>query len=626
MQLSISFTKLKTRFDSVINTVLLSPWLPLAFAAELWAFSLNAFNLNDMKDWGLISVFPAAIVAAYLLLLFGFAGLFLRERVSETVFASYIMLLILMIHGTPIFLYDTLRYAWAWKHVGIIDYIIRHGAVDPNISILNVYHNWPGFFALNALFTQLAGFSGGQGYSEWAPVFFETLFAFGLLALFRLFTPNRRLQWLSVWFFLLTNWIAQDYFAPQAMAYFMLIGLLLLTIQAFGPRQPLSLAPWKNRLPANWRISRFFNRLHGNIANLNLTAVPYDSTLTGPAQLALGLLALLIFGVIVSSHQLTPFMGLISVLALVLFGIIRWRMLPFWMFVLIILWLVFPARAYNNQVINSTLESFGKIGQTVDSGLVNVALVSPGQAVVAWMGRGLTALIALLSALGFFRRLRKGYLDLPVVLLAGVPIVVLFLNSYGGEALFRVYFFSVPYLSFLAASAIITSNSSKSFRGWMRPVAIGGVSLILLTTFLFAYYGKEKQYSFTQAEVEAAEYLYSHAVPNTLLVEGSRNYPSMFMNYEYFTYVAIDVEPPESQTKLLANPESVLLSWLSDSSRYDASYLFITRSQKIYTDDIGTLPLGSLDKIQAALEKSDQFEIVFSNQDSVIFKVGKRTK
>lgn len=624
MQLSISFTKLKTRFGLGIKTVFLSPWLPLAIAAELWAFSLSTFKLDEMKDWGLVSIFPAAIIAAYLLLLLGFASLFLREQVSDAVFASYIALLVLMIHGTPAFLYGTLRYAWAWKHVGIIDYIIRHGAVDPNISILDVYHNWPGFFTLNALFTQLAGFSGAQGYSQWAPPFFELLFAFGLSALFRLFTPNRRLQWLSVWFFLLTNWIAQDYFAPQAMAYFMTIGLLLLIIQAFGPRQPLSLASWKNRFPENWRISRFVNLFLEKITSFKLTAIPPDTSLAGSSQMALGLLVLLIFGVIVSSHQLTPIMGLISVLILALFGITRWRMLPLWMSVLMILWLAFPARAYNSQVIDSTIESFGKINQTVDSGLVNVADISPGQAVVAWMGRGLTALIALLGAFGFFQRLRKGHLDLPVLLLAGAPIIVLFLNSYGGEALFRVYFFSVPYLSFLAAGAIISSDEEKLKGSWWRPIAVGGLSLVLLTSFLFAYYGKEKQYSFTHAEVEAAEYLYSHATPNSLLVEGSRNYPSMFINYEYFTYVAIDREPPESQNKLLANPETVLLRWLSDTSRYDASYLFITRSQKIYTEEIGSLPPGSLDKIQAALEKSDRFEIVFSNQDAVIFKVGSK--
>ena len=140
------------------------------------------------------------------------------------------------------------------------------------------------------------------------------------------------------------------------------------------------------------------------------------------------------------------------------------------------------------------------------------------------------------------------------------------------------------------------------------------------------YYGKERQYSFTKGEVAAAEYLYSHAVPNSLLVEGSRNYPTMFSNYEYFTYVAIDREPADSINRLLANPANVLDEWLSNTTRYKTSYLFITRSQKIYVDEVGGLPVGSLDIIQNLLEKSGKFEVVFSNQDAIIFKVRKSIK
>jgi hypothetical protein len=317
-------------------------------------------------------------------------------------------------------------------------------------------------------------------------------------------------------------------------------------------------------------------------------------------------------------------MGVIAAIILILFGFISWRTLPLWMIVLILLWLAFPAQAYNKTVEGSILESFGKVEQTVNSGLVDVAAVSIGQAAVSWMGRGLSALILLLAGVGVFQRARKGYLDLPVILLAISPVIVLFLNSYGGEALFRVYLFMVPYLAFLAAGAIIPRE--ETIRSWLQPIAIGILSVIMLTAFLFAYYGKERQYSFTKGEVEAAEYLYSHAVPNSLLVEGSRNYPTMFSNYEYFTYVAIDREPADSIDRLLANPVDVLDEWLSDTNRYKTSYLFITRSQKIDVDEVGGLPVGSLDKIQTLLEKSGKFEVIFSNQDAIIFAVRKSIK
>jgi hypothetical protein len=622
---SIASSTIRAKLAPGIKAILLSPWFHLALAAELWGFSLQTFNLSAMKDWGLLSIFPVSIILAYLLVIIGFANLYRQSTVSDAIFASYILLFVLMIHGTPYFLFGTVRYAWSWKHIGIIDYITRHGAVDPTISDLSVYHNWPGFFALNALFTQLAGFPGAQVYAGWAPAFFEMLFAFGLLALFRLFTPDRRLQWLGVWIFILTNWIAQDYFAPQAITYFMTIGVQILVLLGFGPKRALTLDSWKKRLSKIGPVFRPLSRLLEHITNLKLPPMLFEPTRSRAAQLALGVIVLLVFGVIVSIHQLTPFMGVVAISFLVVFGVVsRWRTLPFWMVLLIVLWLAFPAQAYNSQVVGSTLESFGKIDQTVDKGLVNVAKISSGQAIVSWMGRGLSGLIILLAGLGAFQRIRKGYFDLPAILLAAAPIIILFLNSYGGEALFRVYFFMLPGLSFLAAGAIVTKE--ELWRGWLQPIAIGGLSLIMLIAFLFAYYGKEHQYSFTKAEEEAAEYVYSHAIPNSLLVEGSRNYPSQFINYEYFTYVAIDREPPESQNHLLANPADVLYVWLSNSSRYTTSYLLITRSQKIYVDEIGSMPSGSLDKIQTALENSDKFKIVFSNQDAVVFTIRESIK
>lgn len=612
---------IKTKINSELKPILTSPLLLLVLVVSLWVISLQAFRLNDMQDWGLLSIFPASIIAAYVLLLVGFAGLYFREHVSDTVFSFYILLLILMIHGTPQLLYGTLRYSWAWKHIGIVDFIIRFGKVDPQIAILPVYHNWPGFFALNALFTQLAGYPSALTYAGWGPVFFEVLFAFGALALFRLFTQDRRLQWLGVWFFLLTNWVGQDYFSPQATTYFMTFCFLILILQGFGPKQPLSLVLWKNRLSSMRLPSHFVEW----ISSLKLPVIPPpEPGLTKVSQQMLGAIALLVFGVIVSVHQLTPFIVVIAVFVLILFGYVRWRTLPLWMIVIILLWLAFPAQAYNKTVEGSILESFGKVEQTVNSGLVDVAIVSVGQAAVSWMGRGLSALILLLAGVGVFQRARKGYLDIPVILLVVSPIIILFLNSYGGEALFRVYLFMVPYLAFLAAAAIIPREAI--IRSWLQPIVIGILSVIMLTAFLFAYYGKERQYSFTKAEVEAAQYLYSRAVPNSLLIEGSRNYPTMFSNYEYFTYVAIDREPVDSIDRLLANPVDVLDEWLSDSSRYNASYLLITRSQKIYVDEIGELPFGSLDKIQNLLEKSGKFEVVFSNQDAIIFAVRKSIK
>ena len=101
--------------------------------------------------------------------------------------------------------------------------------------------------------------------------------------------------------------------------------------------------------------------------------------------------------------------------------------------------------------------------------------------------------------------------------------------------------------------------------------------------FVVAYYGKDHQFYFTPDEVEAAEYLYNNAPPGSLLIEGSRNYPSQHRNYEFFTYVPIAWEPVETRQAILQDPAGVLTEWMR-SDEYTASYIIITRSQKAEND------------------------------------------
>ena len=128
------------------------------------------------------------------------------------------------------------------------------------------------------------------------------------------------------------------------------------------------------------------------------------------------------------------------------------------------------------------------------------------------------------------------------------------------------------------------------------------LSAALLFGLLFAYYGKEKQYYFTKNEVEAAKYLYDSAPAGSLLIEGSRNYPSQFRNNEFFTYVPLAREMEEVRVEAAAHPVELFSRWL-DNDRYAATYLIITRSQKATVDILGLMPVGALDAIERYLDK-----------------------
>src|SRR5436305_8187883 len=78
----------------------------------------------------------------------------------------------------------------------------------------------------------------------------------------------------------------------------------------------------------------------------------------------------------------------------------------------------------------------------------------PGVALGADASRLTILLVVALALAGPGRRLRSGHTDLTAVLLIAAPALVVAFQSYGGEGPMRLYLFALPWLSFLAASAL----------------------------------------------------------------------------------------------------------------------------------------------------------------------------
>src|SRR5690606_38598782 len=129
----------------------------------------------------------------------------LYKGLPSWVLGTFLVTYIVLIHGTPAVLYGTLRYSWAYKHVGIVEYIQRHGSVDTTLDAGQIYQNWPGFFAGGALLTDLSGQSDVLQIASWAPVAFNLFTVIVLRYVFRGLTRNRTLIWLGLMFFLLIN-------------------------------------------------------------------------------------------------------------------------------------------------------------------------------------------------------------------------------------------------------------------------------------------------------------------------------------------------------------------------------------------------------------------------------------
>ncbi|HEY8283017.1 MAG TPA: hypothetical protein VIJ28_01390, partial [Chloroflexota bacterium] len=449
--------------------------LAVICAIVLWIASLRSgIDLGRMTDIGLISVLPPTFYVALGILTVSFCVTVHRSATPMPLLILHVVVLIVIIHATPTILYGTLRYAWAWKHVGIVDYIIRHGSVDPSISFLNAYHNWPGFFALSALITDVAGFKSALSFAAWGPPFFNLLDLGGLLLIFTSFTRDHRQVCLGLWFFYLTNWVGQDYFSPQAMSYFLNLVVLGVCLTWFRVTETPSLSVVKRWLVFD-RVANLFHRLVFDDAahvfnRLASSAERTDSPSLAPRPARRGgllLIIILLFVVIASTHQLTPFMAILEVLGLVIFQRCRVRNLPLLMTVITVTWIVNMAVAFLNGNLYWIVQSIGHMDANANSTLIDVTTVSHGLQTVAFMGRVLTASACCLAFLGFLRRLHHGYWDLACVLLALAPIPMLAANSYGGEMLFRVYFFALPFMAFFVASLVYPSEEAG--RSWRTP-------------------------------------------------------------------------------------------------------------------------------------------------------------
>jgi O-antigen/teichoic acid export membrane protein len=563
-------------------------WSCAVGAGIMWLAGVaGGVEWRQMTDLGLISVLPVTWFVAVALLTIGFVTAVFAPNLSDSWWRSYVALLILAIHATPTVVYGTLRYSWAWKHLGVVDYISRNGQVDPTVSDLSIYHGWPGFFSLNAMLDEAVGDLDLSAVAAWWPVLVNLAIVAALQVIAVAFTKDRRVIAAMCWIFVLTSWVGQDYFSPQALAYVMylvIVGVVLRTAR-------LRRVPG----PATGRSNRSADR-----------SVPVR--LPG----VVWLLAL----AIVSIHQLTPVM---LVLVSALFVALRYAAtlaLPLVVGLLTAGWILVFARPL--LLRNSDDVALGAVATNVSGSLNDLGTVSPGHALVSVVARTLTVFVAAAAFAGWVHSLRRHRAHGGALLLMAAPLLLIGFTPYGDEILFRVYMFALPGAAFYIASLAVLRRSS--LRG---AAAVVAVTIVLVPMFLLAHLGNERMYAFTSQEVALTEALYDSAPTGSLIVEGSRNYPAQSRRYDVFTYVPIDREPPATRERIVSDPAAELERWL-DNPDYTATFVLLTRSMRIESETLGTMPADGIERIEDALRASPRFIVLASNEDAVVFTLTAR--
>ncbi len=455
----------------------------------IWAFSLSFINVLQMNDLGLLSVMPISTLVALVLLMISFSINLQRQQLRVPILMLHLFLLIVMLYGITYLVEGVPDISTVYRHAGYTEYIMRNGSVNP---YLDTYFDWPVFFILGAFVTRTAGYQSALSFAGWALVFFNLIFLVPMATIFSTITINKRLIWLGLWFFTLTNWIEQDAYLPQAMNFFLYLVIIAILLKWFKIPRAVQVQPHPQpqgqRSPRQGRFSFPLQRLQ---AWLTAPEEIYEQSSPGK-QVALLIVIFAVFAFDVSSHPLTPFFVIASVAALVIFR----RCKPFWLPIIMAVmnaaWIFTMARPFlaghAYMVTGSLFHIFGTLSVNVTS---PASSGSPDHIFVVKMRLIMTLFIWALAGVGMLLRLRQGHRDITFLLLAFVPFSLFLVQAYGGEMLLRIYLFTLPFMAFFAAS-IFFSRPTFNFSKWM-PLAVAVISIMLLAGFFFTRYGNERE-------------------------------------------------------------------------------------------------------------------------------------
>lgn len=570
-----------------------------AVALILGIWGLASVDPLQFGGSGLILELPPIYFVALALSLAGFVASLSLPRFNATLQTWQVLVTVVLLHGADPIIHGLPRLEASYRHLGIADHIAQSGRLDPT---LDAYFNWPGFFDLLGMLAGASGVRDLMAVAAWAPIGVNLILLAPLLALATQLTAHRRQAWAAVWLFYLTSWVGQDYLAPQAYAFILLLVLVACILSTF--------TGWAWRTDRN-RFSTGLARIVGKLD----TAIPQGG-LPGPSKQDSAVLVVVCAVLLVAmtaSHQLTPFAVIPLLAAFLLTGRLRLRFLPVLAVVLPVGWLVFAASAYLAGHYDKLFGSFGDIGANAFGSLSSRVSGSDAHMFVVYTRLAEVAVLWILAAVGAVVGWRRGAPWLTAAVGALASLVLIPIQPYGGELLLRIFLFSLPFAVCLAVLPLMSDKPTGP--GLRRGIALFLLGAVLATTTIVSRYGNEVMESFTPNEIALVNHLYETAPAGSVLIEGVRNTPWKFQHYAGYDYRAlVPVAPRPDASPLTCDAANKIAA-------RSGAYLIVTESQKHAAELFGATPAGDLQNFVATCGNSPGWVTVFKNEDGVIFHI-----
>lgn len=573
--------------------VTLALWLTLAVALALYWLPVSRMSeadLDGMGGLGLISVLPPATLLGAALLVVAFVAALCPARPRRAMLAVALVATVVSLHAVPAVVEGEPRFATAWQHLGFLDYIGRTGEAVPD---LDARWSWPGFFAGVELLARAGGVEDFTEVLRWWPTAVQLLYLAPMMLLVRSLRATWRAKWTAAWLFALCGWVGQDYFSPQGFTY--LFYLVFVAVLLVWFREPRVLRG--RRWPGEAEVA--------------------DAS-RGQRTALLGLL-LALFTASVAAHQLTPFMMLGVVTALVLVRRSDLYGLPLLGGVMVAVWVGFLAEPYWSGHFDELFGGVGGVGGNVSSSVSG--RIEGGSSVhklVLYTRVALAGGVLAFACWGVLRRRSAGFAERSLLVLTFVPFLGFGMQSYGGEMALRVFMFALPGACALGALSLFPRVVSG--RRGLGPVAALMAGLVLMFGFLVARWGNETFERVRPGEVAAMEYVYAHDRPTVRVLWLSNdtvNNVTPAMPWGYRDMERVGYQPT------LAPRDPVLVDGLVEELRAAGpnSYLMVGRGQSVYLRLDSGYSATWERRLLRSLNLRPELRRVVSNDDAVLYEL-----
>ncbi|WP_307164832.1 hypothetical protein [Streptomyces rishiriensis] len=579
--------------------------LTLLLATALWVYALPRIGFREMGDYGLLDRLPVAYYLSLLVLTAGFVLSLRRAGTAPWWPAAHCAALLLALKAPPAVLYDAVRYPWASKHDAIVDTLLTNGELRPGAALsgnMSAYDQWPGFFTLNAGLVRAFGVENAAVYANWAPIVVGLLMMPVLVLIYRTFCEDWRLIWTAVWIFQLANWVGQDYFAPQALAYLLHLTVLAVVLRHFV--RPGSAGRLRDR------------------TFLDPVAAPVPPP-TGRRQRAVCVVILApLIAAVNATHQLTPVMLTICLVALSLTRRYRNYGLLAVAATLMLTWDLTMGRPLFVETLNTIRKSIGELTENSRAGYTG-QLTGPGPELAGTANVVMVLAIAVLAGAAVVLRRRLTRSALPLLLVSVAPVPLFAVNDYGGEMLFRVYLFALPGAAFFAAAALVPAvagthrSRAKALRRRAAAFALPVVLLALLAGFLPSYYGKEKMFYTPPEESALVTKALDNAPDGSLILATSGSFPQALHRYDRLEHWFFAEQALPENEKMLKDPAGYLADGIPPGAK---AYVVLTHTQDVYAAGEGLLPPGGFETLRSKLTASPLFRTVESHPYGVVLE------